>query len=380
VSLARRRRSAVTPLAWAYAGLIAYASLFPFVGWRWPGASLDAFWWAPWSRYWTVFDVVSNSLGYVPLGALIFLAWVRSGGRVLGAVGVGWLLCSALSALLETLQNFLPQRVPSNLDWCLNTGGAALGLALAWGLHRMGWLVRWQVVREQWLRPGHSLGWTLLLLWPLALLFPLPIPLGTGQLMGHVIDGLRLLAQGSQLLGAVPQGVWDAIHRLEAVSASGIVLGAWGEPFIVALGIAAPCFLVSLHIRTPGLRTLAVAAVGVAGVGVTTLSTALNFGPQHAWAWAAPELFAGLAAGLLVSMLCVWRSARTLAWLCALVLFAQVVLVHFAPIDPYFAINLQAWESGRFIRFHGVAQWVGWLWPYAALSYAWASAVDARQT
>ena len=26
--------------------------------------------------------------------------------------------------------------------------------------------------------------------------------------------------------------------------------------------------------------------------------------------------------------------------------------------------SLQAWEQGRFIRFHGLAQWVGWLWPY----------------
>jgi hypothetical protein len=30
---------------------------------------------------------------------------------------------------------------------------------------------------------------------------------------------------------------------------------------------------------------------------------------------------------------------------------------------------LQTWEQGRFIRFHGVVQWLGWLWPYAALLY-----------
>ena len=38
-----------------------------------------------------------------------------------------------------------------------------------------------------------------------------------------------------------------------------------------------------------------------------------------------------------------------------------------APADPYFALSLQAWEQGRFIRFHGLAQWIGWLWPFAAL-------------
>ena len=31
--------------------------------------------------------------------------------------------------------------------------------------------------------------------------------------------------------------------------------------------------------------------------------------------------------------------------------------------------SLQAWEQGRFIRFHGLAQWIGWLWPYAAMAW-----------
>ena len=28
----------------------------------------------------------------------------------------------------------------------------------------------------------------------------------------------------------------------------------------------------------------------------------------------------------------------------------------------------QLWEQGRFLRFHGLSQWLGWLWPYAALA------------
>jgi hypothetical protein len=50
-------------------------------------------------------------------------------------------------------------------------------------------------------------------------------------------------------------------------------------------------------------------------------------------------------------------------------LTALVMLVAQAPADPYFAQSLQGWEQGRFIRFHGAAQWVGWCWPYAALIY-----------
>jgi hypothetical protein len=40
-----------------------------------------------------------------------------------------------------------------------------------------------------------------------------------------------------------------------------------------------------------------------------------------------------------------------------------------APASAYFADTLQAWEQGRFIRFHGLAQWLGWLWPFAVLGY-----------
>ena len=45
------------------------------------------------------------------------------------------------------------------------------------------------------------------------------------------------------------------------------------------------------------------------------------------------------------------------------------MLVAQAPSDPYFAESLLAWEQGRFARFHGLAQWVGWLWPYAAMGW-----------
>jgi hypothetical protein len=46
-----------------------------------------------------------------------------------------------------------------------------------------------------------------------------------------------------------------------------------------------------------------------------------------------------------------------------------LVLVHQAPTDPYYAQSLQAWEQGRWVRFHGLAQWVGWLWPFAAIGW-----------
>ena len=37
-----RHRSSAVPLSWLYGGLIVYASLYPFVGWRIPGRWIGA--------------------------------------------------------------------------------------------------------------------------------------------------------------------------------------------------------------------------------------------------------------------------------------------------------------------------------------------------
>jgi hypothetical protein len=47
----------------------------------------------------------------------------------------------------------------------------------------------------------------------------------------------------------------------------------------------------------------------------------------------------------------------------------QLALLNNSATDAYFALTVQTWEQGRFIRFHGLIQWIGWLWPYAAMAY-----------
>ena len=101
----------------------------------------------------------------------------------------------------------------------------------------------------------------------------------------------------------------------------------------------------------------------------TTLSTALNFGPEHAFAWITPGTLAALALGSGLALLLALLPRRVAAGLGLVLLTALAALVAQAPEDPYFAQSLQAWEQGRFIRFHGAAQWVGWLWPYVAMAY-----------
>src|SRR3954468_89092 len=171
-----RHRSSASPLALLYAALIVYASLYPFVGWRLPGNSPLAFLVAPWWHWWTCFDIVSIFIGYVPLGALLFGALVRTGTRAgpafALAVGGGTLLSFAM----EATQNFLPERVASNVDLTLNALGTLAGAAPGFLIHRRGGVERWQVARDRWFIGRSAGALALLLLWPVGLLFPLPVP------------------------------------------------------------------------------------------------------------------------------------------------------------------------------------------------------------
>jgi len=77
---------------------------------------------------------------------------------------------------------------------------------------------------------------------------------------------------------------------------------------------------------------------------------------------------AGLTLGAVLALACVFLGQRPAAALGLVALSINVALVAQAPSDPYYAESLQQWEQGRFIHFHGLAQWVGWLWPFAALA------------
>lgn len=357
----RGHRSSAVPLAWLYAALIVYASLSPFVGWREARGPLLAFVSLPLPRWWTEFDLVANLLGYLPLGALVCLGWVRKGGRPAMAFAVACLLGGLLSGLMEIAQNFLPQRVASNVDWVLNMLGAAMGAGLGLAAHALGAVTLWQSWRNRWLVEHSAGGLALLLAWPLGLLFPTPVVLGQGQVLVLAQEHLAGLLEGTPFLDGL-QGLIASEPPLDAIAPG-------AEWLAVVLGLLGPC-LVGFTFAKPGWRRLAlVAGVALLGFGATTLSTALNFGPDHALAWSTrPVLLAFGCAALLAAAL-VRVPARVSAGLGLVTLTALVVLVAQAPVDPYFAQSLQDWEQGRFIRFHGAAQWIGWLWPYVALAY-----------
>jgi VanZ family protein len=358
-----RQRSSAAPLALVYAALLLYASLYPFTGWRWPpGLSLGALALLPWPPWRDPFDVWSNVLGYLPLGALLYVAQVRSGKPVWAALLLAMSMAAGLSYATEVVQQFLPGRVPSRVDWALNCAGAAAGAALAALLQSMGWLQRWQATRERWFLRDSAGGLSLLALWPVGLLFPMAVPLGVGHVGNQLREALIALFEDVPWAGGV-------LALLQHPNSWREPLPPLSEAMVQVFGLLAPC-LVAFSVSRRGWRRAAL-ALGLLGLGVaaTTLSTALGFGPAHALAWVTPSTLPALAMGMLLAALCTLTTPRAAAGLGLAVLGALVVMVSRAPVDPYFADSLQAWEQGRFIRFHGLALWIGWLWPYAAMAW-----------
>ncbi|MCE2783177.1 VanZ family protein [Limnohabitans sp.] len=352
-----RRTSAAWPLFCIYAVLIVYASLYPFDHWRFQGVMSWSFLTASWPRYWTGFDVLSNVLGYAPMGFLLALSLRRMRPRW-PAVVVATLLAASLSLALESLQMFLPVRVPSNVDMALNTAGAWVGAAVARGLVWVGLMDHWNRFRDRWFETEASGALALLAVWPLALLFPAAVPFGLGQVLE------RLEGTWIQLLQDTP---WLESWPVREVEFQPLL--PMTESVCVALGLLLPCLLAYGVVQRRPQRWVLAGFCLTGGLLASALSAALTYGPVHAWGWVSPEVMQGLAAALTLALALSWASPR-LCWVLALAaLVLQLSLLNTASADAYFPLTLQTWEQGRFIRFHGLIQWLGWSWPFALLVY-----------
>jgi VanZ family protein len=357
-------KTSAWPLAGAYAALVVYASLYPFSGWRDQGIAPWAFIFSPWPKYWTGFDVAANVVGYVPLGFLLALSFLRRGNlrfarlNNTSAVLVAVLAGTVLSFLMEGLQSYLPYRVPSNVDFGLNVGGTLIGAVAAAVLELGGAIDRWSRFRDRWFVTEARGGLVLIALWPFALLFPAAVPLGLGQVLE------RLEATVAEWLADTPFLEWLPIREVELQP-----LVPAAELLCVALGLFIPCLLGYTVLRSAGRRAAFSVLVVAIGAGTTALSAALSWGPSHAWAWLTPPVQLGLLFGFLLAMVMLAVPRRGCAAVLLMALVAHLAVLNQAPESAYFADTLQAWEQGRFIRFHGLAQWLGWLWPFATLVY-----------
>ena len=364
-------KTSAWPLALSYVALVVYASLYPFSDWRSQGI-------APWlfvvsapPWYWSRFDIISNIVGYAPLGFLLCMAQMRSLGRGHGAAAAlrAIVFVVLLSFMMETIQSYLPKRVPSSLDLGTNILGGGLGALLAARLEQLGLLVHWSRFRASWFEPRANLELVLLALWPCALFFPVPVPFGLGQVMERLESALTVLLLETPFLAWLP--VRDVEYQPLIPSA---------EVLCIALGLLLPCLLGYSVVRTLWRRAILLVVVFLLGISVTAMSAALSAGPSHAWAWLDMQAQAGLAAGLVVAALMLPVPMFACVGLLLLALAVHASVLNQAAVSVYFSQTLQTWEQGRFIRFLGLAQWLGWLWPYAALLVMARRALSRRST
>lgn len=349
-------RSAAHTLAWLFIGLIVYASLHPFSDWRCQEPPSSRWFALPWPVYNDRFDIYANFLAYTPLGLLWCIGRLRDGRAFLWSAIEAALVCSGLSYAMEVIQHVLPTRVPSQLDWVLNTAGGVSGTLIALLAQHRGWVDSLRARRDRWLLPHSGNGQALLLLWPVGLLFPPAIPLGLGQVLSRLAETLEDALADSPLAEWVPLPLeWDE------------PLSPGTELLSIALGLLAPILVAYTISARPGPRIKLMLGAAALGAGVTTLSTALNFGPTHALTWVTAPVIPGFVLACLLGTALAWVPCRAAAGIGLIAMTSLCALINQAPTDPYFALSLNAWEQGRFIRFHGLAQWVGWLWPYIAI-------------
>ena len=329
-------------LTGGYVLLIVYASLYSPAGWHDSGGNPLAFLGAAWPRHWTGFDLAINVLAYLPFGFFCTAA-LRHRLAALPAWLVAVLLGSGLSLAMETLQNFLPSRVPSNLDLACNAGGALLGgfIGARWGSALdEGRLARWR--RRAMVRAyGADMGVLLIAAWLITQLSPETLLFGSGNLR-RMLD-----------LPPVQPFLPERFVNLEAA--------------IAAAGLLAAGLITTLLLRRHA--RLLTGSLLLGALLIKTLAHALLMGPAAALAWITPGNSIGLATGLglwwTVSFLVfpLQRAVAALALLCA------TVMVNVAPENPYLHNMLQIWNPGQFLNFNGLTRLICSLWPFLALPW-----------
>lgn len=330
-------------LAGLYTLLAYYGSLYPFHGWRDSGAGAFDFLLSGWPRYFTGFDIAVNVLAYLPFGfvwAAALAPRLGSFGAFLAAGTAGM----ATSLGIEGLQNYLPTRVPSNLDWACNSLGSLLGATagLRWG-HQLIDGGRLHVWRQRHFLRGQTgdIGLLLVAFWLLTQLNPETFLFGNGNLRS--------------LLG-LPAPLEFAASRFTALEAGTVAAQT------LAIALIGGC-LVSTHSPKPALL-LILAAISIKSFAIMLLMESVN-----GFAWATPGTLVGLALGLLL-----WTGGRMLPAtlqqaLAAMALMLAAVLANLMPDNPYLENTLRVWQQGHFLNFNGLTRLTSSLWPFLALPW-----------
>ncbi len=352
----RTQASPLARLAFAcMAAVIVYASLYPFEGWTDTGIEPWAFVSAPWPRYQTDFDLITNVLAYVPLGLLGVFA-LHPKLRAHWAALVSTLLCAALSFSMEALQTYLPFRVSSNVDWMLNTAGSLAGALVAAPLAAPV-LDRGPLrdLRMRLFEPRASWGLLIVLAWFAAQLYPQALLFGTGE----VVFALREIADA---IAGEPVN-WTLLPH---VGPEDMVVA---EAICAASALSGAMLLLLQLTRPDPPRAVLIALFVAFAVAARCFASAVAFGIDDAFVWAAPGARLGLAAGTVLALACSYTPPAVQRSFAIGLLAAAVAVVNLLPENPYFAETLANWHQGQWINFNGLLRVLAMGWPFLALGY-----------
>lgn len=327
----------------SYAMLIIYVSLTPFdfnfhngiSGWAWLAAPLP--------RFITLFDVSVNLLAYIPLGfLLVFACYPR--WRNFVALGVALGFSALLAFCVESLQTWLPTRIPSQMDWWANVLGGLLGALLAIPLGPQ-WLSG-SIIRkrfDQWF----GIHWgacALFLLFPWSQIYPQSSWLGTG-VWGHAI--FASVDWGTMVINHVAQ-----------------------EAVITALCWLGAGLLLSLGMRPKAPQWKILNGLLLVTVIIKIVFTALQFGSEFSLLWLTAGALWGMVLGSILLKWALALTGITKFWLAIIFLLSATLAINLLPDNPYFLLTLRHWNQGRLLHFNELMQWVSVVWLPLALFWA----------
>jgi len=323
-----------------YLCLVIYTSLTPFnflldshvLPWSWLVA--------PTPRFIPLFDVITNIVGYLPFGFLmVFSLYPRllKWSAFLYTLFLGILV----SGLLESLQTYLPTRIPSSIDWYSNTLGVLIGALFALPFSPQ-WLSGNKAARIRESIFGEHQGFFLLfLLCPLAQIYPQNAWLGMGDF-------------GLQMTRISPFWNFPLNNASQEILITSLATVSIGAVFLFGIRKnASPLKLIS------GLLFFMVL--------LKLLISQFQFGQTGASKWWSISVLVGLAIGLILTFFAYFLSRKSI-WLFGMTsILGLIILVNILPHNPYFYNLLEQLPQGKMTHINGLFSWISIVWPFLAM-------------
>lgn len=343
--------------ALAYILVIIYASLQPFADWRALPGDFGAFLFEQWPRWITIDDVLFNFAAYLPLGFLLALA-LCARWSAQTAVAISAVTCVMLSFTLESVQQYLPARIASNVDLLVNSCGGTVGALTALLFspgQRLGHTVT--QLRQSWFVAGVRGDAALILagLWLLTQLHATLIVFGNGDLR----DSMEL----AQWFAHTPHAYLTA------------------EAGVVMLNLTGFGLLLACATRDTAAGYWRAMALVFAGACVLKIAAAtLLLRAPNPWSWLTPGAGMGCAAALVLLLLLTRLPYRGRAAAALLVLAGAVILVNIIPENPYRPVPpyLLLGRASHILSFTSMTRALSDLWPFLALLFALFNLVSRR--